>query len=196
MTARRLLLILAALVVVAVVAAPGARAGTCSVTDLPGSGTLTSSSFNARWRQIETCINGNIGNANVSASEQLAVGKLANQNAIYSQPFTLTTNDSGAGSVVATGTDLRMWRIPVTSTVIGMSLKLDACTGCSVTVTLQKDSTTIKTFAGIATTTTQTDFTLSNSVTNAQDLNIDVSGTMTGVKRIDVVVYEKAQHQT
>ena len=84
----------------------------------------------------------------------------------------------------------------MTSTVTGMSMAIQGCTACSVTLVLQKDTTTIKTFSGIAVETTQTDFALSNSVTNAQDLNIDISGTFTDVKQIDVVVYMKAQHQT
>lgn len=194
------------LAIVALLAVP-AHAGTCTITDHAAAGLITAARLNARYAQIETCVNGELGNANFASDEPLAVSKLQNPNAIFATSFTLADEDGDAtaGEDIGATTNIRKWRVPVSSTVIGMSVSLrcpsDAsgtpadCDAASVTLILQKDTTTIKTFTAVTGTTTQTDFAISSAVTNAQDLNLDISGTLTAVDFVDVVVYYKAQHQ-
>jgi len=198
------------LVVVLVVAAAQADASTCDITEYPASGTLTAERMNQRIRQTEACINGNIDNTNLSASSAISLSKLATQNAVASQSFTLFDEDADGNdgeSVGPLSTTLRKWRIPFSGTVIGMTVALRCpddvtgtpgdCTGSSqsVNVTLKAAGSAIKTFSGLATTTTQTDFALASSVSNATDLTLEVSGTVTDVNFIDVVVYEKINLQ-
>jgi hypothetical protein len=185
-----------------------ADAGTCSITDHPASGALSAARFNERYAQIENCINGNIGNANIATAEPIALTNLQNQKAIYAVSFTIADEDGDAtaGEDLAATTDVRNFRVPVSSTVIGMSIGVRCpsdvtgtpgdCAGAAVTVTLQEDANTIKTFAGVATNTVQVDFALNTSITNTDVLNIDTSGTFTDVDFIDVVIYLKASHQT
>src|SRR5262245_13897739 len=65
------------------------EAGTCIVQDFAGSGTLNATNLNAKFTQVENCVNGSLGNVNISASEPLAISKLQNQYAIYSQSWGL-----------------------------------------------------------------------------------------------------------
>lgn len=185
-----------------------AHAGTCSVTDFPPTGTITSTNLNARFNQMENCNNGNIGNVNWNANEPLALSNLQNQNALMATSFTIADEDGDAiaGEDIASTNNIRKWRLQTTMTVVGMSVGLRCpsdvtgtpgdCAAASVTVVLQKDASTIKTFAAIATDVVQLDNAISNSATSAQIMNIDISGTFTDVDFIDVVVYYKAPHQS
>lgn len=195
---------LLALLLALALAAPAA-ATTCTVTDFTASGILTADRLNQRLHQITSCVNGNLGNTNVTTADPIAVAKLATPNAIYSQSFTLT-DERGFGATVGTvgptATTIAKWRIPVSSTLIGMTIALrcptdSACNtlGESATVTLKVAGVSQKAFTGVATNATQSDYTLNVSVANTSDLTLEVSGTLTAVQFIDVVVFEKAQLQ-
>lgn len=167
-----------------------AKASVCTVTDFSASGILTAARFNDRFNQVENCFL-------AIPTFPLAVSQLSNKNAIYSQSWSVNGADDGVpGDGITAQVGVRQWMVPVTSTIIGVSVRLSGCTGCSVNVTFKANGSTYKSFVGIAGGITQTDYTISTSVTNIQDMTIDIAGTFTGVKTIDMVVYLKAQHQT
>lgn len=193
--------LLLALAVLPFVAFDPAMAGTCDVTEYPATGTLTAERMNQRIRQTESCVNGRIGNANWASGEPLAVTNLQNQYAIFSTTWTIGDEnaDATAGENITVANDVRQWRVPVSATVIGMTVAArcpGTCGTPSGTVTLQKGAATIKTFTGIAPTTPSVDFAISNAIVNTDVLNIDVGGTLTGIEFLDITVYYKAQHQT
>lgn len=180
--------------------APDALAGTCDITEYPASGTLTAERMNQRIRQTESCLNGRVGNANWASGEPLAVTNLQNQYAIFSTSWTIgdENGDATAGENVTIANDVRQWRVPVSATVIGMTVAArcpGTCGTPSGTVTLQKGAATIKTFTGIAPSTPSVDFAISNAIVNTDVLNIDVGGTLTGIEFLDITIYYKAQHQ-
>lgn len=192
------------LTVIAVgIASLTAAATTCDVTEFPASGTLTAERLNQRVRQTEACINGKVGNGNWNASEPLQVGNIANDQALFSQTWTIGDEDGNgtAGEVIAATNQIRQWRVYTSATVVGMSVALrcpgagDACASASATITLQKDAATIKSFTGVTGTTPSVDFAISNAIVNTDVLNIDVAGTLTNVEFIDIAIYYNAQHQ-
>jgi hypothetical protein len=197
-----------ALALLVMLCAAAADATTCDVTEFSASGTLTAERLNQRIRQVEACMNGALGNTNLTSTDPIAVAKLATPNAILSQSFRLEDEDGDgtAGEDVGPlATTLAKWRIPVTGTVIGWSaaLRCPAATdpGCNLsgqnaTVTLKVNGIAVSQFTGLATTTTQTSFALSTALNNTTDITLEVSGTVTNVKFVDVVVYEKASLQT
>lgn len=199
----RFALLLAPVLLPFILAAP-VQAGTCDVTEYPASGTLTAERMNQRIRQTEACVNGRIGNANWAAGEPLAVTNLQNQYAIFSTSWTIgdEDGDATAGEAVATTGDMRQWRVPISSTVIGMTVALrcradPTCAGISgsVAVTLQKATTTIKSFTGLVSTTPTVDFAINNAIVNTDVLNIDIVNGAPIVIFVDVTIYYKAQHQ-
>lgn len=186
-------IILAAALVASVFAAQ-ADATTCTLTTFPASGILTADRINQRLSQVQTCVNGRIGNNNWNTAEPLQNTNLANPNALFSQTFTYGEASNAAD--VTAANNVRQWRVPISATVTAITGVAHGCTACVVTVTFQKDAVTIATLLLNATLTTVTNFAVGGTVLNTNDLNIDVSGTVTGVKSIDVVIYYKAQHQT
>lgn len=183
---RLLKLTLAALLVVTM-SAP-AVAGTCSVTNLPTSGNITGSRLNARYNQIESCINGGIGDANIDTSDPITTTSLASPNSIYTASFTL---DCAAGTKAAS------FKPVVASTVIGMSAHVDATTTFDYDVVLKKNTSTITTDANITTTTASLTTGLSTSVTTSDEVVIDITQTTAGTcTAVNVVVFLKAAHQS
>lgn len=174
--------------------------GTCDVTELPASGTLTAERFNQRYRQVEACINGHIGNANIASTEPIALTNLQNQKADYAISWRLSDELAAThGGDLAAASDTVQWMIPVDATMVGSTMTLHGCTGCSVTLAIQKDAVNLKQYSAIATTTLQKDFVTTGTITGGASgnvLNIDISGTFTGVKYIDVVLFVKSSHQT
>lgn len=202
--------------ILVVIAADSAAASPCSIRDWLPAETITDVKLNARHAQIEACINGRIGNANLNPSEPIAVSNLANQKAVYAISWTLSDDDGdatagenicGTGADGATScTDLFRHRVPVNSTIIGMSVALRCpsdntgtprdCAAASVNISLQEDANTVKTFSAVATNVAQVDFALGTDITSADVLNVDVTGTFTDVDFLDIVIYLKAQHQS
>lgn len=194
--------VLLAFCAVLVLALP-ADAGTCNVTEFPSTGTLTADRLNTRIRQTEACVNGNIGNGNWNSSEKLTTANMASPNVVFSTSWTIGDEnlDAVAGEIVTAENGIRNWQIPVSGTVIGMTVSLRCtaadCTGAAATVTLQEDANTIKSFTGLATQKTPaTDFTLSTAITNTDVLNLDIAGTLTRVEFIDITIYYKAVLQS
>lgn len=182
-----------------------ADASTCTTSDFSTSGILTADRLNQRFHQVAACVNGNLGNTNVTSSDPIAASKLATPNAIFSQAFTLA-DERGAGATVGTvgptATTLAKWRVPVSSTIIGWTAVLRCPTdancntlGESATVTLKVAGVSQAQFTSVATNATQSNFALAVSAANTNDITLEVSGTLTGVQFIDVVVFEKAQLQ-
>lgn len=169
----------------AVMAQP-VEAGTCSTTDLPSSGTLTASRLDSRHAQLEACINGNIGNTNWDATDPLAIGNIAND----LSTFAISTQ-LACGTVVSA----YQFRVPVSSTLMGASFRCRGCTAADHDVSIQVNGSTVKTFAAIADSTTNTDFALATAVSNAVDVEIDTTQTTAGsCTAYDVVIYFTAQH--
>lgn len=194
--------LLLALAVLPFVAFDQALAGTCDVTEYPASGILTAERMNQRIRQTEACVNGRIGNGNWATGEPLAVGNLQNQYAINAVSWTIGDEDGNAtaGEIIAAANEIRIWRYYTNATIVGMSVLVrcpsaGTCAGASATVTLQKAAVTIKSFTGLSADQPYVDFAISNAITSSDSLNIDVGGTLTDVKFIDIVIYFKVQHQ-
>ncbi len=199
---------LLALVLVAAVAMP-AEATTCDIYEFTASGTLTAERLNQRIRQTEACINGGIGNSNWSSTDLLQNSYLASPNAIYAQSWTIGDEDADATAGEQVGplaTALRKWHVQAAGQIIGMSVALRCpddvtgtagdCTGSaqSVTVTLKKGASTVKSFTALADTNVHTDLALASTIATTDDLTIELGGTVTDVNFVDIVVYTKALH--
>lgn len=165
-----------------------AMATACDLTDFPSSGTLTRTALNARLAQIESCINGNIGTGNITASEPIALSKIANQNS-----YQYVSRRLPCG----TKTDSTAFKLPVASTLKGASFYCNDCGASdSETIVIQVDSSTAKTFAAIATDTVQSDFTLSTAVSTSAVVNIDTTeGAHSACTSYDLVLAFVSQHQ-
>jgi hypothetical protein len=165
-----------------------AAAGTCNITNLPTSGTLTGSRLNARYSQIESCINGGIDENNLAANTNIPTGDLAAPNALAAHSFTL---DCAAGTKAAAFVPM------VSGTVVGMSTHVDATSTFEYAVVLKKNTSTIATDAGITTTTANLTSGLSTSVTTSDEVVIDITQTTAGTcTAVNVVVYLEYVHQS
>lgn len=165
-------------------------AGTCDIQSLPTTGTMTAARFNARYQQIEACINGGIGDTNVDSSDPISVSNIANNNAVYAVSAT-----SACGSVTAL-----KFRPYTASEVIGISA---ACRGCSaadhdITMTVNGVGVTLSAaFEGIDDENTVADMSIiETAVTTAQDVVVSIAQTTAGsCAAWSIVVFLKAQHQ-
>ena len=188
------------LAVFALLVAADTQAATCNITEHPASGILTAERLNQRIRQAETCVNGALGDANISSSEPLALSKIAQPYSTFATSWTLIDMDADGsnGEDLVAGTELVQWQVPSSSTVIGMSVRLfceaDACPAAAASVQLQEDANTIKSFVGVTGEAPSVDFGLNSVVANTDVLNIDIGGTLTSVDQIQVVVYFKTEH--
>lgn len=172
-----------------------ARAGTCAVDNLPTTGTMTASRFNSRFTQVESCVNGNIGDANWDSSDPLSVTNVENNQSTFAVPFYFGIN--------STQTDVRPFRVPGNSTITGLTLvsadgSTQACnTGSAstdVSLVYEDSPTTVKTFT-VTGEGGQTDFTLNKAVASTTDIDFDVTvNAGTPDCNVTVVVYLKTQH--
>lgn len=161
-------------------------AGTCSVTNLPTSGYITASSMNARYDQIESCINGDIGNSNWDASEPLQNSNLASPKSVFAVSQRLACN---------AGTSAFQFRVPVAATLTGASVRVDATGSYDYDVVAQVAGVTRVQFTGVSSSSTQTSTGGSHSVSTAQDVEIDVTQNTAGTcSGIDVVLFFTANH--
>jgi hypothetical protein len=164
-----------------------AQAGTCTVSNLPTSGTLTGTRLNGKFTQVENCINGNITNSNLSSTASVANSKLANPNNTYAVGFSY--------DACGTSADVVQFRAPASSTITGVSARCLGCSAADHDVDLEKNGTPIKAFTTIADTTTQTDFTLATSVGNTDDISFDLTQNTAGsCAGWSFVVYLKTAH--
>lgn len=171
--------------VLAVVMSSPAVAETCSVTSLPTSGTITGARLNARLSQIESCINGGIDENNFTSGTNIPSSDLAAPKALYTVSFTL---DCAAGTKAAAFVPY------TTSTIVGVSTHVDATSTFDYDVTIKDDAVTVGTVASI-TTTTATYTALSRSVTNADEVIVDITQTTPGTcTAVNVVVFLTTAH--
>jgi hypothetical protein len=164
-----------------------AHAGTCTVDALPSSGTVTPAHFNRRFDQVESCINGNIGDANIASTETISLSKLTTQYALTAVHKTISCNNS---------TDF-IFMAPVDGKAFAVSADCYGCDGTSsITVALKVDSTTAVSITGIDDTTTQyasggtTAFTGGTSV-----LSVQTSGTVGACTSVQVTGWLKTPLQ-
>lgn len=162
-------------------------AGTCSIDNLPTTGTMTASRFNSRYTQVESCINGSIGDTNWDSSDPLSVGNLENNQSTFALgPIENFCN--------TTGTDRDPFQVPNNSTITGFLVYATGCTTDNFDIDLvyEDTPTTVKTLT-ITTSNTYSDFALSKAVALGTDINFDVSGTV-GTCSCTGFVYLKTQH--
>lgn len=183
----RALKIVVALVVALAMSQPAA-AGTCSVTNLPTSGTITGSRLNARYNQIESCINGGIGDANIDTTDPITTSSLASPNSLYAVSFTVSCT---------AGTKAAAFKPVVASTIVGMSAHVDATGVFDYDVVLKKDASTVATDAAITTATSSLTSGLSTSVATTEEVIFDITQNTAGTcTAVNVVVFLTAAHQS
>lgn len=182
---RDILALVSLLVLVAFVSSMPADAGTCDITEFPSTGLLTSERLNQRLRQVEGCINGNIGDENIT---DVAASKVSpNDN------YELVAVDIAC----ATGSDVYAFKLPYEATLTGLSARGAGCSGsCNLTVTLQADAVTVASASSITTASTVvTSFAGSTAASTSTVVNLDVSGTTTGCTSLNVVIGLRAELQ-
>lgn len=163
-----------------------ANAGTCTITNLPSSGTLTSSRLNALMAQVETCINGNLGDSNWDSSDKLSVSNVANDEGRFTIPLQLACGSK---------TSAYMFQVPATSVLTDATFRCRDCAAADHTIDIQVGGTTEITFPN------QPDSTLvestgnSVSVSTSQNVEIDTTQVTAGsCSAYDVTLSFKTQH--
>lgn len=167
-----------------------ATAGTCSIDNLPTTGTMTASKFNSRWTQVEGCVNGNIGDANWDSSDPLSVGNVENNQSVYTVGPILFDAES-------TTPNNDPFQVAVNSTITGWMMRCATCAGGSIDVDIDlvyEDTPTIVDTVNFTAATTFTDFTLSKAVTSGTDINFDVTANAGTCSTCSAIVYLKTQH--
>lgn len=160
---------------------------TCSVTSLPTTGTLTAARINSRFTQLTGCINGSLGNTNLSTSDKIAITKIANDESYVAVSESLPC----AGTIASVYT----FRVPAAATLTDAFVRCRGCSAADIDVDLQVNGTTQIAFAGIANTTTNSSTGNSIAVAVAQDVEWDVTVNTAGsCASLDATAWLKIQH--
>lgn len=180
-------LIAASVVALGFVVVPSARASSCTVTDLPTSGIITSSRLNSRFDQIEACVNGSIGNDNVSATEPLNISKLQTPNHFVSHSVQLPC---------ATKASAWMSSTPANGTLVRAFARCRDCAAADHTIVVKTNTGVRYTFGAIADATLRDSGVLNASVTAGQTVEIDTTQTTAGgCTAYDVTLWFEQPHQ-
>jgi hypothetical protein len=185
--------VLALLGVLAVVAsatlcvADVAHAGACTVDALPASGTVTPAHFNRRFDQVESCINGRIGDANLSSSEPISTTNLAKPAAYFTQSVQLACGTKASAFAYEVG---------FAGEIVSLSVRCRDCAAADHTITLKVGASTVKA-QNVTNSTIARDSTLTTDFAAGDDIIIDTTQMTAGsCSAYDVVVGMKTTHQT
>ena len=160
---------------------------TCSVTSLPTSGTLTAARINSRFTQLTGCINGSLGNTNLSTADKIAITKIANDESYVA----ITESLPCASSIASVFT----FRVPAAATLTAAFVRCRGCSASDIDVDLQVGGVTQISFAGIANTTTNASTGHSIGVAVATDVEWDVTANTVGsCAALDATAWLKLQH--
>jgi hypothetical protein len=182
-----LLLVALAIGTVTTLCVETAHASTCDVTEFTGGQTLTAERLNQRVRQVEACLNGNVGNANWNSSEQLQVTNLANQKAFYMVSVQLPCG---------TKANAFNFKVPAASTFKGWSVTCRDCAAADHTLVLQLDAST-KITTNLTNSTTTATFSNADSVSTSNVVNVDTTQTVAGgCTAYDIMMAFTATHTT
>lgn len=155
-----------------------AQAGVCAVTALPVTGTLTASRLNARYSQIESCVNGRL-------DSPVALNELASA---YS--YTAVS----AQIPCTTQADAFMTRVPYQARLSNVMVRCLGCSSADYDIDVQIGGTNSIQFVGIADGTMQTS-TGTDTVTTSQDVAVDVTQNTAGsCSSLDVTMWFKITH--
>lgn len=164
-----------------------ALATTCTVTNFPTTGTLTASRLNARFNQVESCINGNIDDTNIGTSAAIGITKIAND--LARSPVTVQLDCS------ATQTGAFMTRIPADGRLTDAYVRCVQCSGNDIDVDIQVNAATQISFTGIAGSSLQTDLGNNIIVGSTQDVEVDITVTSAPATCwLDVTLWFTIQH--
>lgn len=160
---------------------------TCSVTSLPTTGTLTAARINSRFTQLTGCINGSLGDSNMSTSDTIDIDKITNDSARASVTESVVCASTTANAFV--------YRVPAAGTLTDAFVRCRGCSAADIDVNIQVNGATQIAFTGITDTTTQTSTGNSIAVAAAQDLDFDVTVNTAGsCAALDVTTWFKFQH--
>lgn len=162
-------------------------ADTCNVTNLPTSGTLTAARINARFTQVESCVNGNLDEANLQSSSAIENSKLAAPN-----NYIVVTTQLACGDK----TSAYQFRLPQAATLDYATFR---CRDCSApddhTIDIQINGSTVSTFANITGSTTQENSSIASAASTGQDIEIDTTETTAGsCTAYDVTMFFTTAH--
>jgi hypothetical protein len=167
--------------------ADAAHAGTCTVDALPSSGSVTPSHFNRRYDQVEGCINGNLGDANISSSEPITTSKLAKPAAVAYVTAQISCS---------TDTDAFSWKPPFASEIVSFHVSCGSCAGNNHTVALKVGASTIDSTV-VTDETPYTSALLSTDISTATEASVVVTENVAGIcSGLHAVIGLKTTHLT